>query len=95
MRNDSLGLSTTSIHAGEASDKATGASAPPPHMSSTFVTDVLTGFSAHDIEEGAGFIYGRWGNPTVAMLERKISMATADALALTYGRVQTLRKSVI
>ena len=91
IRNDSLGLNTTAIHAGEAPDTATGASAPPLHMSSTFVTDELAGFSAHDIEEGTGFIYSRWGNPTIAMLERKISALerTEDCLCVASGMAAT------
>ncbi|WP_286133154.1 aminotransferase class I/II-fold pyridoxal phosphate-dependent enzyme [Labrenzia sp. DG1229] len=78
---------TTAIHAGEGPDPATGASTPPLHMSSTFVSDRLAGFSAHDLEEEGGFIYSRWNNPTVAMLEKKIAaMQGAEAcLCLASG----------
>ncbi|GAB5471319.1 MAG: aminotransferase class I/II-fold pyridoxal phosphate-dependent enzyme [Rhodospirillales bacterium] len=87
FRNDKRGPNTRAVHAGEAPDPATGASAPPLHMSSTFVTDRVAGFSAHDAEADAGFIYGRWGNPTVAMLERKIAAleGTEDCLCLASG----------
>ncbi len=47
--NRPLGPMTTAIHAGEAPDPATKASAPPLHMSSTFVVEEAAGFSAHDI----------------------------------------------
>lgn len=97
IKND-RGLMTTAIHAGEGPDPATGASAPPLHMSSTFVTDQVAGFSAHDLEEGGGFLYARWGNPTVRILEEKIAalegvedciatasgMASATAIFLTF-----------
>ncbi|RYH06861.1 PLP-dependent aspartate aminotransferase family protein [Tropicimonas sp. IMCC6043] len=83
------GPMTTAIHAGEAPDPATGASAPPLHMSSTFLSGDVAGFSAHDLVEEGGFVYTRWGNPTVDMLERKIAalegteacLATASGMA--------------
>jgi methionine-gamma-lyase len=67
-------------------------------MSSTFVTDQVAGFSAHDLEDDGNFLYARWGNPTVQMLEQKITalegvedcvclasgMAAATAIFLTF-----------
>ena len=96
--NSKFGLMTTAIHAGEAPDPTTGASAPPLHMSSTFVTDQVAGFSAHDLEDDDNFLYARWGNPTVKMLEQKMAalegvedcvclasgMAAATAIFLTF-----------
>jgi canavanine-gamma-lyase len=86
-RNVARGVRTIAIHAGEGPDAATGASAPPIHMSSTFVTDKIAGFSAHDLDEDEGFIYGRWGNPNVSMLERKLAAleGTEDCLCLASG----------
>ncbi len=97
-RNRSFGPMTTAIHAGEGPDPATGASAPPIHMSSTYVSESVAGFSAHDLAEDTGWLYSRWGNPTVAMLESKIAalqgteaclctasgMAAATAIFLTF-----------
>ncbi|SNT33847.1 trans-sulfuration enzyme family protein [Tropicimonas sediminicola] len=97
-RKNSRGPMTLAIHAGEGPDPSTGASAPPLHMSSTFVTDQVAGFSAHDLEDASGYLYTRWGNPTVDMLERKIAalegtdaclctasgMAAASAIFLTF-----------
>ncbi|MEO1192291.1 MAG: PLP-dependent aspartate aminotransferase family protein [Pseudomonadota bacterium] len=85
--NRAIGAKTRAIHAGEAPDAATGASAPALHMSSTFVTDQVAGFSAHDIEDDAGFLYARWSNPTVAQLEQKIAAleGTEDCLCLASG----------
>ena len=96
--NSKFGLMTTAIHAGESPDPTTGASAPPLHMSSTFVTDQVAGFSAHDLENDSNFLYARWGNPTVQMLEQKMAtlegvedciclasgMAAATAIFLTF-----------
>jgi methionine-gamma-lyase len=67
-------------------------------MSSTFVTDQVAGFSAHDLEDDSNFLYARWGNPTVQMLEQKMAtlegvedciclasgMAAATAIFLTF-----------
>ena len=86
MKN-SRGLMTTAIHAGEGPDPATGASAPPLHMSSTYVTDQVAGFSAHDLEDESPFLYSRWQNPTVQMLETKIAAleGVEDCLCLASG----------
>ena len=40
-KNTYTGIRTTAIHAGEGPDPATNASAPPLHMSSTFVSEVM------------------------------------------------------
>lgn len=92
------GIQTTAIHAGEGPDPTTGASAPPLHMSSTFITEDVAGFSAHDLNEDSPFLYARWANPNVAGLETKIAalqgseaclctasgMAAATAIFLTF-----------
>ncbi len=68
------GMRTQAVHAGEAPDPITGASAPNLVMSTTFVSEEASGFSAHDLDDNSGFLYSRWGNPTVAQLERKLSV---------------------
>ena len=75
-----LGISTRAIHAGESPDPSTGASAPSIVMSTTFVTEAGASFSAEDFGENTPFIYTRWGNPTIAQLERKLaSLEGAEA----------------
>ncbi|MFK7753354.1 MAG: PLP-dependent aspartate aminotransferase family protein [Sedimentitalea sp.] len=95
---NSNGPMTTAIHAGESPDPTTGASAPPIHMSSTFISEDVSGFSAHDLTEDSPYAYARWANPTTAMLEAKIAamqgtqaclctasgMAAASAILLTF-----------
>ena len=78
---------TRAIHAGEAPDPSTGASAPPIHMSSTFVTENVAGFSAHDLGEDSPYLYARWANPSVHMLEQKIAalQGTQDCLCTASG----------
>lgn len=76
----SLGIGTRAIHAGESPDPSTGASAPSIVMSTTFVTEAGASFSAEDFGENTPFIYTRWGNPTIAQLERKLaSLEGAEA----------------
>ena len=71
--NFPVGPNTTAIHAGEAPDPATGASAPNIVMSTTFIADAGAGFSATGIEDDTNWIYTRWGNPTIHQLEEKIA----------------------
>ncbi len=81
------GPQTTAVHAGEAPDPVTRASAPNIVMSSTFLMDEPSGFSAHHLDEEAPFIYARWGNPTNAQLEAKLAAMEGGeaALALASG----------
>ena len=84
-KNTFSGIQTTAIHAGEGPDPATNASAPPLHMSSTFVSDEAAGFSAHDLEEDSPWLYARWANPTVSMLEKKIAAIESVDEALCFA----------
>lgn len=95
------GLMTRAIHAGEGPDPTTGASAPPIHMSSTFVGDDVSGFSAHDLTDDSPFAYARWSNPNVKSLEAKIASlqgtedchCTASGMAAATGILLTLLSS--
>ena len=79
------GIRTTAVHAGEGPDPATGASAPNIAMSTTFVVDEPAGFSAHDLSDDSPFLYGRWANPTVSMLENKIAALEGTEACACYG----------
>jgi cystathionine beta-lyase/cystathionine gamma-synthase len=67
------GLQTTAIHAGEKPDAVTRASSPSIVMSSSFVTDADTPFSAQNLQDQSTFFYTREGNPTVQQLEQKLA----------------------
>ena len=84
-KNTYSGIQTTAIHAGEGPDPATNASAPPLHMSSTFVSEAAIGFSAHDLEEDSPWLYARWANPTVSILEKKIAAIESVDEALCFA----------
>ena len=93
-RDDAVtGISTRAVHAGEAPDPQTGASAPNLVMSTTFAMDEPAGFSidAFAEQDDAPYIYTRWGNPTVAMLERKLAAleGAEDCVAFASGMAAT------
>ncbi len=95
-----LGLSSLSVHAGEPSP-AVGPLEAPLVLSSAF------GFASADEAEGAfrgdndAYIYGRWGNPNVDLLERKVAAlegaedaaACASGMAAISGAVLSLLSS--
>ena len=67
------GFMTRAVHSGESPDTVTGASAPNIVMSSTFVIDEPVSFSAQDIPDDAPYVYSRWDNPTVTVLQDKLA----------------------
>ncbi len=81
-----LGLSSLSVHAGEPSP-AVGPLEAPLVLSSAF------GFASAEEAEGAfrgdndAYVYGRWGNPNVELLERKVAAleGARDAAAAASG----------
>ncbi len=66
-------LRTAAVHAGEEPDPVTRAATPNLVMSTTYVVDEPTGFSAHDEHAEGSYFYTRWGNPTVRQLEKKLA----------------------
>jgi cystathionine beta-lyase/cystathionine gamma-synthase len=80
-----VGINTLAVHAGEAPDPVTGASAPNIVMSTTFVTDANAGFSVEGFEEDAAFIYTRWGNPTIHQLEEKLAALEHGETAIAFA----------
>ena len=84
-------VETRAVHAGEGPDLLTGASAPNLVMSSSFVSDDPAGFSIKDFDEDRPFVYTRWGNPTIEVLEQKLaSLENAEAcIALASGMAAT------
>lgn len=87
MKKPDINIETVAIHAGEVVDPHTRASSPNLVMSSTFLPKELTGFSARDESEEAGYIYTRSGNPTVRQLEEKLAAleSSEDARCFASG----------
>jgi len=71
-------LETILVHAGGEADAATGAIAPPIHLSTTFEHGPAG-------EAPGGFVYIREGNPTQARLEEALAAADGGAAALFFG----------
>lgn len=79
------GLMTDAIHAGESPDPVTGASAPGIVMSTAFIADAGTSFSAEDFGDGTPYLYSRWKNPTVDQLEQKLAVLEGAEAAVAFG----------
>lgn len=69
---------TTAIHAGSDIDEATGAVAPPLHLSTTFQR-------SEEGEASRGYSYVRDGNPTQDRLEAALAAIDGGAAALAFG----------
>ena len=80
-----VGFRTQAVHAGEAPDPVTGASAPNLVMSTTFVVDPDASFSASALGGDSRFCYTRWGNPTVDQLEKKLAALEESEAGLAFG----------
>jgi O-acetylhomoserine (thiol)-lyase len=97
-RSDPHGLSTLALHAGAAPDLATGARATPIHLTASYVFPDSDKAAALFNMESSGHVYSRISNPTVAVLEERISaleqgvgaIATASGQAALHLAVATL-----
>src|SRR5688572_31777207 len=69
---------TLAVHAGGAPDAATGAVAPPLHLSTTFAHGPAG-------ERVAGYEYQREGNPTQDRLEAMLAALEGGERALAFG----------
>ena len=85
------GPHTRAVHAGETPDPTTRASAPNLVMSTTFTMEEPAGFSISAFEGEIPYVYTRWGNPTIRMLEEKLAAleGTEDCVAFGSGMAAT------
>ena len=70
-------FSTRAIHAGQPPDRETGAVNVPVYLSSTFAQSAPN--------RSKGFVYGRSGNPTRAVLERALAEVEGGRTGLAFG----------
>jgi methionine-gamma-lyase len=83
------GLQTTAIHAGEEPDPAHGAIVTPLYLATTFHFGSTERGAALFTGEEEGYVYTRWGNPTISVLEKRVAalegaeagLATASGMA--------------
>jgi len=86
---DNRQFATLAVHAGEAPCRVTGALDTPIYQSTTFVSTDSDEMAAVYGEEKPGFMYTRYGNPTIKALEDKVraleggeaALATASGMA--------------
>jgi methionine-gamma-lyase len=89
MADRARGIHTLAIHAGETPDPATGAMVPPLQLANTYHLGTAENGAAIFAGEKEAYVYSRWGNPTVAVLERRVAalegaeraVATASGMA--------------
>ena len=79
------GLTTRNIHAGQYSDPATGAVAPPIIQSSTFSFKNCAHGAALFSGKGEGHIYTRMSNPTIGRLEEAVCALEGGQGAIAMG----------
>lgn len=81
------GWQTRAVHAGETPDPATGATTPNIVMSTTYAADPSVQFSIADQEGAAasGYVYTRWGNPTIQQLAKKLAALEGARRCVLFG----------
>lgn len=90
------GARTQAVHAGELPDALTGGAAPALVMSTNFVTcpDALD-FGSPTVGVDAPYLYSRWGNPTVRMLEQKLAALEGGDEAVAFGTGMAAMSSLL
>ena len=78
----SLDFATLAVHAGEAPCQATGALDTPIYQSTTFVSADADEMAAVYGEQKPGYMYTRYGNPTIHALEAKLAALEGGKAAL-------------
>jgi methionine-gamma-lyase len=78
-------FATLAVHAGESACPATGALDTPIYQSSTFVAASSDEMSAVYAEEKFGYMYTRYGNPTIRALEQKLAALEGGESGLAFA----------
>lgn len=78
-------FATLAVHAGESPCPLTGALDTPIYQSTTFVSADSDEMAAVYGEEKPGYMYTRYGNPTIRALEKKIAALEAGEAALAFS----------
>ena len=78
-------FATLAVHAGEAPCAVTGALDTPIYQSTTFVSADSDEMAAVYGEEKFGYMYTRYGNPTLRALEQKVSALEGGEASLAFA----------
>jgi methionine-gamma-lyase len=73
MDNTRHGMQTTAIHGGEAPEPAHGAIVTPLYLATAYHFGSTERGAALFTGEEEGYVYTRWGNPTISVLERRVA----------------------
>jgi cystathionine beta-lyase/cystathionine gamma-synthase len=85
-RNKALGINTQLVHAGERSAVPHGKPVSTPiYATATFTYDSMAEVDQVFAGEKQGYIYSRYGNPTVAALEEAMRVLEEGAAACAYS----------
>jgi len=85
-RNKALGINTQLVHAGERGAPPQGKPVSTPiYASATFTYDSMAEVDQVFSGEKQGYIYSRYGNPTVAALEEAVRVLEEGAAACAYS----------
>jgi methionine-gamma-lyase len=82
---DAHRFATLAVHAGESPCPATGALDTPIYQSTTFVSADSDDMAAVYGEEKFGYMYTRYGNPTIRALEEKVAALEGGEAALAFA----------
>jgi O-acetylhomoserine/O-acetylserine sulfhydrylase-like pyridoxal-dependent enzyme len=66
------------IHAGDSPDPTTGAVVPPLTLATTYHLGTTANGAAVFSGEKEGYVYTRWANPTVTVLEKRVAALEAS-----------------
>ena len=72
-----------------------GAVAPPVYLNSLHVFDTFEGYAHVDPMQDGAFVYGRSGNPTIELLERKLCALEGGARAAVFSSGMAAATSAI
>lgn len=96
MENRRPGLQTTAIHAGELPDPAHHALVTPLYLSTTYHFGSTKRGAALFSGEEEGYVYTRWGNPTINVLEQRVAaLEGAEAGAATGSGMAAIVTSIM
>jgi len=85
-------MATACVHAGEEPDPATGSVVPPIYQTTIFEFPSSEAIEQFMEGERPGYIYSRYGNPTLTVLENKMAAleGAESALSLASGNAATM-----
>jgi methionine-gamma-lyase len=90
------GLQTKAIHAGEPPEAAHGSLVTPLYLGTAFHFGSTERGAALFSGEEEGYVYTRWGNPTISVLERRVAaLEGAEAGAATASGMAAILTSIL